>query len=116
MYAAAAIWRGTVYVGSYDHHFYRLDAATGAVRWSFDAGHPISGAPTVLDGLVYFSTCGSCSAQESDARARRTYALDARSGRLVWTFPDGEYSPLVADSGRAYLTGFTNVYALAPSS
>jgi hypothetical protein len=33
----------------------------------------------------------------------------------VWTFPDGEYSPLVADPSRAYLTGFTNVYALAPA-
>ena len=39
-----------------------------------------------------------------------------RTGRLVWTFPDGEYSPLVADSRRAYLTGLTNVYALEPSS
>jgi len=115
IYGAAAVWRGTVYVGSYDHRFYALDAATGAVRWSFAAGHPVSGAPTVLDGLVYFSTCGSCSSQESDARARRTFALDARTGRLVWTFPDGEYSPLVADPSRAYLTGFTNVYALAPA-
>jgi len=116
VYGAAAVWRGAVYVGSYDHRFYALDAATGAVRWSFAAGHPVSGAPTVLDGLVYFSTCGSCSSQESDARARRTRALDARTGRLVWTFPDGEYSPLVADSSRAYLTGFTNVYALAPAN
>jgi outer membrane protein assembly factor BamB len=115
VYGAAAVWRGGVYVGSYDHRFYRLDAATGRVRWSFDAGHAITGAPTVLDGLVYFATCGSCLAAEADARARRTFALDARSGRLVWTFPDGEYSPLVADSRRAYLTGFTNVYALAPA-
>ena len=113
VYAAAAVWRGGVFVGSYDHRFYRLDAASGAVRWSFDAGHPIAGASTVLDGLVYFSTCGSCA---SDARARRTFALDARTGRLVWTFPDGEFSPLVADSKRAYLTGLVNVYALAPRS
>jgi outer membrane protein assembly factor BamB len=116
VYAAAALWRDTVYVGSYDHRFYGLDAATGAVRWSFDAGHPISGAPTVLDGLVYFSTCGSCSPDEADPAARRTLALDAGTGRLTWRFPDGEYSPLVADSSRAYLTGFTNVYALAPRS
>lgn len=112
VYGATAVARRTVFVGSYDHRFYALDAATGEVRWSFEAGHPISGAPTVLDGLVYFSTCGSCS---SDSRARRTFALDARTGRLVWTFPDGEYSPLIADSHRAYLTGLTNVYALAPA-
>ena len=114
VYAAAAVARGIVYVGSYDHRFYALDAATGDIRWTFDARHPISGAPTVLGGLVYFSTCGSCSSYESDARARRTFALDARTGRLVWTFPDGEYSPLVADSTRAYLTGFTDVYGLEP--
>ncbi len=113
VYGAAAVARRTIYVGSYDHRFYALDAGTGEVRWSFDARHPITGAPTVLDGLVYFSTCGSC---EANARARRTFALDARTGRLVWTFPDGEYSPLVADSHRAYLTGLTNVYALAPAN
>ena len=115
VYAAAAVWRGTVYVGSYDHRLYALDAATGEVRWSFDAHHPISGAPTVLDGVVYFSTCGSCSSYERDANARRTFALDARTGRVVWRFPDGEYSPLVADSKRAYLTGLTDVYAFAPA-
>ena len=112
VYAAAAVWRGTVYVGSFDHRFYALDAATGAVRWSFLGAHPIIGASTVLDGLVYFATCGACSGVE----ARTTIALDARTGRRVWTFPDGEYSPLVADSSRAYLTGLTNVYALAPAS
>ena len=102
------------YVGSYDHRFYALSQATGAVRWSFNAGAPISGAPTVLDGLVYFSTCGSCSSYESNAHDRRTFALDARTGRLVWRFPDGEYSPVIADRERVYLTGYTHLYALVP--
>ena len=57
------------------------------------------------DGLVYFSTCGSCSSYESNPRARRTFALDAATGRLVWRFPDGEYSPVIADRERLYLTG-----------
>ena len=89
-------------LGSYDHRFYALDAATGGCAGASTRPSDLR-APTVLDGLVYFSTCGSCSAYEADARARRTYALDARTGRPVWTFPDGEYSPLVADSRRAYL-------------
>ena len=116
VYGAAAVWRGTVYVGSYDHSFYALDAQTGRRRWSQDVGHPISGAPTVLDGLVYFSTCGSCSQFESDAQARRSYAVDARTGRFVWSFPDGEYSPLVSDGRRVYLMGFTTLYGFAPKS
>jgi outer membrane protein assembly factor BamB len=114
VYAPAAVWRHTVYVGSYDHRLYALDAGSGVIRWVFDAGHAISGAPTVLGGLVYFSTCGGCRSREADAGARRTFAVDGTSGKLVWTFPDGEYSPVVADPSRAYLTGLTNLYALVP--
>jgi outer membrane protein assembly factor BamB len=113
VYSPAALAGGGAYVGSYDHRLYALSQATGRVRWTFDAGAPISGAPTVLDGLVYFSTCGSCSTYEQNPRARRTFALDTRTGRLVWRFPDGEYSPVIADRERVYLTGFTTLYGLA---
>jgi outer membrane protein assembly factor BamB len=113
VYSPAALGGGGAYVGSYDHRLYALSQATGRVRWTFDAGAPISGAPTVLDGLVYFSTCGSCSTYEQNPRARRTFALDTRTGRLVWRFPDGEYSPVIADRERVYLTGFTTLYGLA---
>jgi len=115
VYSPAALAGGTAYIGSYDHRLYALSQATGAVRWTFDAGAPISGAPTVLGGLVYFSTCGSCSSFESNPRARRTFALDARTGRLVWRFPDGEYSPVIADRERVYLTGYTSLYGLVPA-
>jgi outer membrane protein assembly factor BamB len=113
VYSPAALAGGTAYVGSYDHRLYALSQATGRIRWTFDAGAPISGAPTVLGGLVYFSTCGSCSSYESNPRARRTFALNARNGRLVWRFNDGEYSPVIADRERIYLTGFTALYGLA---
>jgi outer membrane protein assembly factor BamB len=115
VYSAAALAGATAYVGSYDHRLYALSQATGRTRWTFDAGAPISGAPTVVDGLVYFSTCGSCSSEESNPRARRTFALDTATGRLVWRFPDGEYSPVIADRERLYLTGFTSLYGLAPA-
>jgi len=112
VYSPAALAGGTAYIGSYDHRLYALSQATGRIRWTFDAGAPISGAPTVLGGLVYFSTCGSCSSFESNPRARRTFALDARTGRLAWRFPDGEYSPVIADRERLYVTGFTSLYGL----
>ncbi|HEY2945870.1 MAG TPA: PQQ-binding-like beta-propeller repeat protein [Vicinamibacteria bacterium] len=105
VYSSAAVWDRKVYAGSYDGHFYALDAATGDIRWKFEAHGPISGSPTVLDGIVYFSTL-----------KQRTFALDARTGRRVWTFPDGKYSPVVADEKHLYLTGYTRVYALEPSS
>ena len=114
VYSPAALAGATAYVGSYDHRLYAFSQATGGTRWMFDAGAPISGAPTVIDGLVYFSTCGSCSSYESNPRARRTFAVDAATGRLVWRFPDGEYSPVIGDRERLYLTGFTSLYGLTP--
>ncbi len=102
VYASPAVWRGRILVGSYDHGFYAFDAGTGAALWRFDAGGPISGSATVIDGLVYFSTF-----------RRRTFALDASHGRQVATWPDGEYSPVVADATHLYLVGLGRLYALA---
>ena len=49
---------------------------------------------------MYFSTL-----------AHRTYGLEARTGRAVWIYPDGEYTPVVADSHRLYVVGYRRVYA-----
>ena len=68
----------------------------------------------MLGGLVYFSSCGSCSSYELNPDALQTFAVDAAAGRLEWTFPDGEYSPVVSDGMRVYLTGYTALYGLVP--
>jgi outer membrane protein assembly factor BamB len=117
VYTAPAVWRRTVYVGTWDGFFVALDAVTGDVRWRFDAPSTISGAPTVLSGLVYFSTCGRCGVGGSrrvELGPRRTFALNARNGDVVWTFFDGKYSPIVSDGRRVYLTGKNKIYALIP--
>ena len=101
VYSSAAVWRDRVFVGSYSKQFFCLDAATGAIRWRFDADGPISGSPTVLAGRVYFATLKGT-----------TYALDASNGARLWTFPDGKYSPVVADATRVYLVGYTRIYGL----
>jgi outer membrane protein assembly factor BamB len=101
VYSSAAVWRDRVFAGSYSGRFYAFDAATGAIRWQFKANGPISGSPTIVAGRVYFATL-----------KRRTYALDARTGAQLWTFPDGKYSPVVADTKRLYLVGYTRLYGL----
>jgi outer membrane protein assembly factor BamB len=115
VYTAAAVWRKTVYVGSYDGNVYAFDAATGDERWRRELPAAIHGAPTILAGRIYFSTCGTCG-QRGSRYAKRgpnvTVALDARTGRVVWRFGDGRYSPVVADAKRVYLAGSTSVYAL----
>jgi outer membrane protein assembly factor BamB len=117
VYTAAAAYRDTIYVGSYDGNVYAFDAATGRRRWRYSSPGSIHGAPTVMGGLVYFSTCGTCGLKGQRYAKRGpkvTFALDARTGKRVWTFPDGHYSPIVADGERVYLTGSTREYGLVP--
>ena len=103
VYASPAVWRKRVLIGSYSTKFIALDAATGDVRWSFKANGKISGSPTVIGDVVYFATL-----------AGSTYGLDARNGKQLWTFPDGKYSPVVADGKRLYLVGYAKLYGLVP--
>ena len=55
----------------------------------------------MIAGRVYFATLSGT-----------TYALDARTGARLWTFPDGKYSPVVADANRLYLVGNARLYGL----
>ena len=119
VYTAAAVWRRRIYVGTYDGYLSAFDAATGDLIWKVAAPAAIHGAPTVLDGLVYFSTCGGCGRHGSRYVKQGpggTYAVDARTGKLVWSFPDGRYSPVVADEKHLYLVGKTRLYGLVPRS
>jgi outer membrane protein assembly factor BamB len=117
IYGAAAVYRRRVFVGTYDGKFYALDAATGDVRWQIDAHGAVHSAPTVMRGLVYYAVCSTCgeAAQRSVARGPdATYAVRARNGHPVWSFPAGKYAnPVVADGERIYVTGRAHEYALA---
>ena len=115
IYSAAAVYANTVYVGSYDGNLYAFNAATGAERWRFASASAIHGAPTIMDGVVYFADCALCGSRASRYAKRGpvgTYAVDARTAKLLWTFPDGAYSPIVADKERVYLAGLSKVYGV----
>jgi outer membrane protein assembly factor BamB len=102
VYSGPAVWNKTVYVGSHSHRLFALDAGSGAVRWTFDLGDVVAGSPGVMAGIVYVSTRG------------RTYGVDARTGKQVWRFGDGRYTPLLADEDRVYLVGWQAIYGLHP--
>jgi outer membrane protein assembly factor BamB len=106
--AAVADVRGlgpTVYLGSYDGNFYAFDARSGAIRWKHPAGGRISGSPTIIGNVVYYSELGS----------RDTTGLDLRTGRKVYFFGDGAFNPIVADPGALYLSGYSKLYQLLPA-
>lgn len=66
---------GTVYIGSYDHHLYAIDAATGDLQWRYRTGDRIDGSPAVSDGIVYVGS-----------HDRNIYALDAETGAERWIY------------------------------
>ncbi len=87
------IWQHKVYVGSDDGHVYCLDAKAGTVVWKFKAapadrwllcyGKPVSVWPVrtdvlVDDGVAYFG------AGVFPHDGTLLYAVDARTGKLLW--------------------------------
>jgi outer membrane protein assembly factor BamB len=117
IYTAAAVWKRHVYVGTYDGYFMAFDAATGDRLWRFSASSAIHGAPSVIDGIVYFAACpacGSVASRYAKQGARGTYGLDALTGKQVWHWPDGIFSPAVADSHHLYIVGRSRVFSFAP--
>ncbi len=94
----------TIYIGSYDGTMRAYDALTGGVRWSHAAGGRIDGSATILGNVVYYSDLGS----------NTTAGLDLRTGRQVFSFPDGEFSPVITDGKAVFLTGYSTLYQMLP--
>jgi outer membrane protein assembly factor BamB len=42
-----------VYIGSWDHKMYALDASTGKKLWSYRTGNDVVWSPAVANGEVY---------------------------------------------------------------
>jgi len=74
-----AVENGIVFVGSGDHSFYGIDAATGKMKWSYVAGSGMTSNDTVpaaivRNGTVYFATEDGL------------HALDALTGEKKWLY------------------------------
>jgi outer membrane protein assembly factor BamB len=94
----------TVYLGSYDGNFYAFNAQSGATRWEHAAGGRISGSPTIVGNVVYYSNLGS----------KTTAGLDLRTGHQVFSFGDGAFNPVIADRSTIYMVGYGAIYQLLP--
>jgi hypothetical protein len=58
---------------------------------------------------VWFSTIART------PRDGRTFALNAKTGRRVFTFPDGRYTPAVGIDGMLVITGVRTLYGMKPA-
>jgi outer membrane protein assembly factor BamB len=89
----------TVFIGSYDGDLYALNAVDGSVRWSarvpYSTKPGISGSAVVVNNTVYASSVYS----------KGSYGFNARTGAKVWSYPDGSYTPVIADQHALFLMG-----------
>jgi outer membrane protein assembly factor BamB len=101
---AAAEVPGTppsVYVGSYNHQLYALNAANGHERWRYDVGGVVPGTPTVVGKTVYTSSF----------QTKQTLGIDAQTGKKVFEWGSAGFTPVISDGERVFLTGFQTVWA-----
>lgn len=74
--SSPCIHEGVLYIGSYDHNVYALDAETGKFLWKYATEGGVASSPVVAEGRLFFgSVDGSL------------YAINAETGRLLWTCP-----------------------------
>jgi outer membrane protein assembly factor BamB len=94
----------TVFIGSFDGNVYALDAKDGSVRWSRSAGGQVVGSLSAVGDIVYVA----------EFTNQVTSGLMMRSGRRVFRYGKGTYTPVISDGRRLYLTGYSSITALEP--
>ncbi len=117
---APVAWEGRVYFVSDDGHLYCVDAEDGRLLWKFRGlpedrndrrvvGHgrlislwPARGGPVLADGVVYFA------AGLWPTEGVFVHAVDAESGRAVWSNLDSDRIPRSNwDHGVGFYSGLT---------
>ncbi|MBN1261647.1 MAG: protein kinase [Anaerolineae bacterium] len=99
--ASVAVSGSMIFVPSYDHNVYALEADSGKFVWKYPAQGGIASTPWVANELVIFGSIDS-----------EVYAVEKRTGRLVWTMPTrgkifsspyGEFGHVFIGSDDGYL-------------
>jgi outer membrane protein assembly factor BamB len=94
----------SVFIGSFDGNVYALDAKDGSVRWTRSAGGQVIGSLSAIGDIVYVA----------EFTHKSTSGFMMRSGRRVFRYPRGTYTPVISDGRRIYLTGYSSITALQP--
>jgi outer membrane protein assembly factor BamB len=81
----------TLYIESFDHNIYALDATTGAERWHKLFPNVVMNTPVVADGIVVVGTGTAHVLSDSPTfwiagttKGDTVYGLDAATGKLRW--------------------------------
>ena len=102
--SSPAVADGRVYVGSFDHKVYCLDAFNGTKIWDYTTDRTVWSSPAVADGRVYVGSYDY-----------KVYCLNATNGSKIWDYTTGypvDSSPAVADSKVYVGSGDYKMYCL----
>jgi alcohol dehydrogenase (cytochrome c) len=99
----AAYWEGLLFRGTEDGRMLAYDFKTGTRVWQAELGDTQLGestpaAPIAWNGLVFIGNAGG----DNKGVKGRMYALDAKTGRIVWEFylvPKGPDDPIRGPQG-----------------
>lgn len=94
----------TVYIGSFDGNIYALNAKDGETRWSRSAGGQVVGSLSAVGNIVYVA----------EFSTKATNGFDMKTGKQVFHYKTGTYTPVISDGHRIYLTGYSSINALEP--
>ena len=94
----------TVYIGSFDGNVYALNAKNGETRWEHSAGGQVVGSLSAIGNIVYV-------AEFTDGT---TNGYDMKTGKQVFHYKTGTYTPVISDGRRIYLVGYSSINALEP--
>ena len=97
-----SVWKGKVYVATFDGILYALDARDGKVLWQADTiadrsrAYSVTGAPQVAGKVVVIGNGGA----EYDSRGYVT-AYDLETGKQAWRFYTVPRDPKLGPEGAA---------------
>lgn len=88
---------GRFFFGTYEGRLIAVRTRDGKVVWTRKLGYCVASSPAVGDGVVYVTTKGTAPCQRRPEMKSVLFALDARTGRTLWTLDTGlvESSPLL---------------------
>jgi outer membrane protein assembly factor BamB len=92
-YGTPAIADGYVFVSAFDGGVRSLRAEDGQKRWETFVGGRILGSALVVGNLVFVSNL-----------EKKTFALDRRTGKIVWRTDRGKYIPGIATNRFYYFS------------
>jgi eukaryotic-like serine/threonine-protein kinase len=72
---APLYYDGSIYLGSYDHNLYCLNAADGKLKWKFATDGGVVTRPAVFEDNIFIGS-----------EDKRLHVVSARTGKIVWTY------------------------------